>query len=373
MLSLFHMLLNHLKTVLVTYRFLLINVVAFAVALGTLEGDALRWAHRAYFVWLSVFVVFGVSVFWGTLADLMGARRAKRLYGLIGIGGTLGAALGSIIAGSWVEYLQELLALLGVGDSVGRGVLLPVLAALFLEGAVRAARWVERTPLPPEEDDPDTDAHTPVGGGALAGFSDVACSNYLVGLCGYVAVFVLGSTLLYYINSVIVQDAFASSEERTSFFGKIDFAVNCAALLIQLFATGRVLRRLGLGIALAAVPAVGVLGFTAVALSPTVAVLVVFFVARRAAEFGFSKPARDALFTACTREEKYKAKAVVDTAVYRGGDAAAMWIQTGLASLGVGLAGTSAGLVGVCALGLGVSLFLGREHGRRMRRGSSDA
>lgn len=348
-----------------TYRFLLTNVVVFAVLLGTLEGEALRWAYRAYFVWLSAFVVFGVSVFWGFLADLMGARRAKRLYGLIAIGGTLGAALGSVIAGWWVEYLAEFLAFLGAGEAIGRGVLLPVLAALFLEAAVRAARMIERTPLPPEEDDPDVDAETPVGGRALAGFGEVARSSYLLGICGYVAVFVLGSTLLYFINSVIVQDAFASSDARTAFFGKVDFAVNGIALLLQLFATGRVLQRLGLGTALAAVPLVGLLGFAAVAIAPTVSVLVVFFVARRAAEFGFSKPARDALFTAVTREEKYKAKAIVDTAVYRGGDAVAMWLQAGLTSLGVGLAATAWGLVPVCGLGLAAALFLGREHARR--------
>lgn len=351
-----------------TYRFLLSNVVLFAVLLGTLEGEALRWAHRLYFVWLSVFVVFGVSVFWAFLADLMGARRAKRLYGLIAVGGTLGAAFGSSIAGWWVEYLQDFLASLGASESVGRGVLLPALAALFLEGAVRAARRVERMPLPPEEDDPEVDSAAPVGGRALAGFGEVARSNYLLGICGYVAVFVLGSTLLYFINSVIVQDAFASADERTSFFGKVDFAVNGIALFLQLFATGRVLQRLGLGIALAAVPLVGVIGFSAVALSPTIAVLVVFFVSRRAAEFGFSKPARDALFTAVTREEKYKAKAIVDTAVYRGGDAVAMWLQAGLTKVGVGLAATAWGLVGVCAAGLGAALFLGREHARRTAR-----
>ena len=356
----------------IAYRFLMLNAVAFGLLLRGLEGEALLWAHRAYFVWLSLFSVFGVTVFWGFLADIMGSARAKRLYGRIAMGGTLGAAAGASLAGLWLEELESLVRGLGLESWAEANVLLPLLSALLLEGAVRAARAVERASLPAEPDDPGSGAEVPVGGSALDGFRDVLRSRFLTSICAYVVLYVVGSTVLYFITSVVTSEAFETSEARAVFFGRMDLCVNVVALGFQLFLTGRVMQRMGLGLSLAAVPLIGLLGFSGIAVSPGLVVLGTLFVLRRGMEFGLSKPAREALFTALPREEKYKAKAVVDTVVYRGGDAAAMWIQAGLTAVGVGAAGFAWGMVPLCGVALLISVWLGRAHARLQREGQRE-
>lgn len=353
----------------IAYRFLMLNAILFGLLLGGLEGVALQWVWRLYFVWLSFFAVFGVSIFWGFLADIMGSARAKRLYGPIAIGGTIGAMAGASLTGLWLDGLVAVARSLGLEEWARPNVLLPLLSACLLEGAVRAARAVERAPLPHEPDDPHSDARVPVGGRAMDGFRDVAGSPYLLGMCAYVALFVVGSTVLYNVTSEVTANAFESTEARTVFYGRMDLGVNALTLVFQLSLTGRVLQRFGLGAGLAAVPLVGLVGFAGVALSPGLLALGVLYVLRRGLQFGLSKPSREALFTVVSRDEKYKAKAVIDTVVYRGGDASVMWAQAGLGALGVGSTGLAWGMLPACALALWVSVALGRAHARRQREG----
>lgn len=351
----------------ICYRFLLWNAVAFGVGLEHLDGETLVWVRRAFFVWLSVYNLLTISLFWGFLADLMGDARAKRLYGRIALGGTLGAICGSFLASLEQDKIDAVTRLVGLEPWGRRTLLLPIVSALLLEAGVRAARAVERAPLAREPDEPRADATTPVGGRTLDGFRDVLRSRHLTLLCLYVTLFVLGSTMLYWIASEVTRASFADPEARSTFYARMDLWVNGLALAFQLFVTGKVLQRLGIGAALAAVPLCGVLGFGAVAVWPTLGVLGTFYVIRRATEFGFSKPAREALFTVLTREEKYKAKAVIDTVIYRGGDAAAMWLEVWLRSLGAGIAHLAWGLVPLSAVAGGLAAALGREHARRAR------
>lgn len=346
------------------YRFLAVNAIAFGLLLDGLDGTALVWMRRLFFVWLSVFNMFVLSLFWGFLADIMGSARAKRLYGRIAIGGTLGALAGASLAGLWMEELGMLASAVGLASVARPAFLLPLFSALLLEGAVRAARALERARLAKEPDDPHSDARTPVGGRTLDGFRAVLRSHHLAALCLYVTLFVLGSTVLYEITSVLTKAAF-ESDARTQFNARIDLWVNVVALTFQLFLTGRILPFLGLGISLAAVPMVGMAGFAAVASSSGLMAIATLSVLRRGFEYGLSKPAREALFTVLTRDEKYKAKSVIDTVVYRGGDAAAMWLQAGLGALGVGISALAWGMVPMCALGVVVAFALGREHARR--------
>ena len=356
----------------IAYRFLIANALVFGLLLGTLEGEALRWAQRAFFVWLSVFNVFGVSIFWGFLADILGPERAKRLYGPIAVGGTLGAINGSVLAGHGLELLEAGARSVGWTDLAQAPFLLPLLSAVFLEVAVHAARRVERVPLVSDATDP-ADAEEPLGGGATDGFREVVRSPYLGGIAGYVLLFVLVSTMLYFITGVQTSEAFADEMERSAFYARVDLWVNVLTLVFQVLLTSQVLRRLGVGVALAAVPAVGLVGFSMVASDPGLTALAILFVARRSFEFGFSKPARESLFAVVRREEKYKAKTVIDAFVYRVGDAAVMWIQAGLTALGVGITALAWGMVPVCAGSLILALWLGRSHGRRSHRGRQRA
>ncbi len=361
----------------IAYRFLIAGALTFAVLLSRLEGSSLQWVQRGFFVWLSLYIVMGVSVFWGFMADVMGSERAKRLFGKIALGGSLGAIFGSLLAGWLVDAVAHLGSSSTESKLLDVTILLPVSAALLLEGAVRAARAVERSRL--TEDAPAAEhvdaaaaaanaapsGEAPVGGTALAGFGSTLRSPYLLGICLYVLIFVVGSTMLYKINTEIVNAAYPDAGERTQFFGRVDLVANTLTLVLQLLVTGQVMRRFGLGVALAAVPLVSFVGFGAIAIEPTITACALLFVSRRAFEFAFSKPGRDALFTVVPREDKYKAKAVIDAVIYRGGDALSLWSREGLLARGVSVPQITRGLVPLAGLGILLAFWLGRQHRRR--------
>ena len=345
-----------------SYRTLAAITVGFGVALGTLDGRALQWTKYAFFCWLSVYSIAGVSLFWGLLADILGRERALRLFGFIAVGGTLGQISASFVVG----IVDEALPRLGLNATA-----FAVFAAVLLEACVRLCRAVERAAAAFERGDQNADAReterseTPIGGGVLAGFSHVARSPYLTLACVYVVIYVFGSTLLYEVGSNIASEELPNGSERAAFFARVDLGVGVATLMLQLFAARAVLQKLGPGIGLMAVPAVTAIAFLVLGESPTLMALAVFAVLRRSLEYGVSKPSRDALFTVVPPEDKYKAKLVIDTAVYRGGDAAALWGRYGFAALGATTAGIMYGLAGVSLLGVAVSWDLGRRFRRQ--------
>ncbi|MFT5733950.1 MAG: AAA family ATP:ADP antiporter [Planctomycetota bacterium] len=354
---------GRLRIVPVSYRALSVFTIALGLLLGRFEGGTEQLVRDVFFCWLSVYSIVGVSIFWGLLADLYGRERALRLFGFVAVGGTLGAISGASIA----SFASSLLPRVGLGPEH-----LPFLSAACLEICVWIQRSLQRASASLEAAEGSDLASlansAPIGGSVLAGFQRVAQSRYLTLACVYVAIYVVGSTLAYDVAARLAKAAFeADDDARRAFFGKIDLATNIVTLLLQLFASGFVLRKLGVGIGLCAVPIVGVFGFAALALDPTLIVLAVFAVARRAAEYGVSKPARDALFTVVSREDKYKAKLVVDTVIYRGGDAASLWLKFVLIAGGVSASVIAWGLVGLAGAGVLVSLALGR--GFRSRAG----
>ena len=165
-----------------------------------------------------------------------------------------------------------------------------------------------------------------MGGSVLAGIRTAVASPYLLGVCAWLLCYTLLSTTLYFQQIEIVGREIADPAERTRLFSTVDLVVNSLTLLTQILLFPRLVAGLGVGWLLALMPLLAVGGFLALGAAPTLAVLVVFGVARRAGEFAISKPARETLFTVVPREEKYKAKNFIDTVVYRGGDTAAGWI-----------------------------------------------
>lgn len=206
-----------------------------------------------------------------------------------------------------------------------------------------------------------------MGGSILAGLRLLARSPYLLGICLFVLLFTTLSTFLYFEQAHIVEDAFASSAERTRVFAVIDLLVNILTITAQLFVTGRLMDRLRLGWALALVPAAVLVGFVALALAPVLAVLVAFQVVRRAGNYAITRPAREVLFTVVGREAKYKAKNVIDTVVYRGGDAASGWVFDGLKGLGLSLSAIAWVAVPVAAVWIATAWLLGRRQ-EQLRR-----
>src|SRR6185295_12023137 len=300
------------KLLPIVYLFFIVNLAIFYALMRS--GVAPAIVARAFFIWTSVFNLFVVSVFWSFMADLFRNEQARRLYGLISAGGSAGALAGPLLA--------TVLA-----PSLGPANLLPVSAALLCAAMFcifRLAAWSARNPA--ERRSPPVPVEEPLGGSILAGVTLALKSPYLLGVCIYVMLGTLLGTFLYFHQANIVAVDIPLPGERTALFAKIDFAVNALTLVCQLFVVARVMGRFGVGTTLVILPVVSAVGFFLIGLMPTLAVLVVFQVIRRAGEYAIARPAREVLFTVLTREEKYKAKNVIDTVVFRGGDAISSWL-----------------------------------------------
>ncbi|WP_054913151.1 NTP/NDP exchange transporter [Pseudomonas sp. NBRC 111127] len=302
-----------------TYGFFVSNLLLFAV-LFTRSPDNL-WTSRAFYIWLSVFNLLTISLAWSVLADLFSTAQGKRLFGLLAAGASLGGLSGPILGTLLVAPLGH------------AGLLL--LAAVFLLGSVGASlflqRWRQRQPLPAHA---ERSAARPLGGNPLAGATAVLRSPYLLGIALFVVLLASVSTFLYFEQARIVSQTFTDPTRQTQVFGLIDSVVQALAILTQVFLTGRLARRLGVGILLMAVPLVMAVGFLWLALAPVFAVFVMVMVVRRAGEYALVRPGREMLFTVLPAEDKYKAKNFIDTVVYRGGDALSGWLKRALDVMG---------------------------------------
>lgn len=321
------------------YRFFALTLLAFWALLALDVGRVA--VARALFVWVSVFNLFVVTVFWGFMSERFGYERGRRLFGFIAAGGTAGALIG-----------PSLTAALAV--PLGPANLLLV-SIVLLEIATRCAGGLDRANLPAAADAtqaaPTGASDQAIGGGAWAGLTEVLRSRYLMLICAHVALLSLTSTFLYFQQAAIVAGAFDSPAERTRVFALIDLAVGLTTLSVQLLITGRVMLRFGAGVALALLALVTATGFAAIAVAPVLGVVIAFQATKRAAEFSLANPARETLFTVVTREQMYKAKSFIDTAVFRGADAASGWVYTGLRQLAALEASAVAWLAVPVALG----------------------
>jgi AAA family ATP:ADP antiporter len=328
----------------IVYRFFVVNMLAFWGLLHFWGTSGL--AARAFYVWTSVFNLFVVSVFWSFMAELFTLPQGKRLFGPIAAGGSLGALVGPSLA---------ILLVRRVGP---QGLLLLGAACLELatQCTYRLRAWRRRA-------QPEAAALSPrpIGGGLWAGIVLVFRRALLCGIAAQTLLTTITATFLYLQQARIVKGAIADPAQQTQLFGKIDLAVNVLAIVMQAFGTSRLVSRLGLGVALAVPAVTNAIASLCLFFSPTVPVLAVFQTLRRASHYGVERPARDALFTATSAEEKYKAKGVLDTLVYRGGDALGSVGYAGLTHLGLGVSGTALCTLPLCAAWLGVAFFLSRR------------
>ena len=340
------------------YRFFVLHLLVFWALVRA--GVAPEWVARAFFVWVSVYNLFVVSVFWSLLADLFTSAQGKRLFGFVAAGGTAGALLGSATV-AWLA------GRLGVASLV-------LLSAAFLELAARSAtglaRWARRAPAGGEAAPRREEGA--LGGSAWSGFGAVVRSPYLLGIGGQILLFSLGSTFLYFNLARTVAAAFPDPASRAALFAKVDLAVNLVALATQSLATGRIVAALGLGGALASVPALTALGFGVAAAFPGFWTLGVFQTVRRGLHFAVDRPSREVLFTVVAPEDKYKAKSFVDTFVYRGGDTLAGWLHAGLAGLGLALPALSLAAIPFAAASFVLALWLARRE-RALEGAAADA
>lgn len=304
------------------YLFFITNLFAFYLLMRA--GLVPEATARAFFIWTSVFNLFVVSVFWSFMADLFSNVQARRLFGFIAAGGSAGAVTGPALT-------TALAPLLGPPN------LLLVAAFFLLVAMLCIGRLLAWFAVQPGNTEQAAAVARGTGGGVWAGLRQVLVSRYLLGICLYVLLYTTLSTFLYFEQAHIIQDTFDEPGERTRLFAAIDLAVNALTIVIQLFLTARVVRWLGVGGTLALVPLGVATGLLALGAFPGLVTLVSVQVLRRAGNYAVSRPAREMLFTVVDREARYKSKNVIDTLVYRGGDAASAWLYTGLAALGLGV------------------------------------
>ncbi len=286
-------------------RFFALNLVLFYTALKLADPRQLAWAGRVFYVWLSVFNLAALSLFWSFMADGFGYERGRRVFGIVAVAGTVGAVTGSGLTTALAQAVGRpalLLAALALMETAAR--LLPVLSRRF-----------DRLPGAPDR------AAEAADSGVLAGLTRLVRSPYLAGAAGYVFLYTLLNTLLYFEKARLVAAGVAGADARTAVLGSIDLWANLLTLTVQLLATGRLLQRVGAGPLLVLLPAGFAAAFAALGAWPSLGLFIVLQTVLRAANYALAKPARETLFTVVPREDRYKAKNVIDTFVYRGGDA----------------------------------------------------
>lgn len=327
------------------YLFFIANMLMFFVAMRVLPDENQVTLGRVFYVWVSVYNMWAVSLFWAFMADGYGLESSKRLFGMIAVGGSLGAVLGSSITSLFVEI-------------VGRPNLILVSAIFMLAAAMTIIRLGH---LFPEKNAPESEHFIGNRGHFWSGMTEFLRSPYLLSIGAYLFLFSLSSTFLYFEQAEIVDAAVSTREAKAKIFANIDVWVNILTFFIQIFLTGRLISRLGVGGVLLILPALTVVGFLGLSIAPVLPVLVAFQILRRATNYALSRPARETLFTIVSRDQKYKAKSFIDTFVYRGGDMIGASAFAALGGLGIGLSGIALVAVPPAVLWGIFGVFLGKK------------
>lgn len=321
-----------------------------AIAVGMALHGPMQWLAATYFVAVTSVNLFMVSVFWSVMADRWSPQAAKRLFGFIAAGGSVGALAGPLINALAIERL-------------GAPALIFIACALLLGAVVLAGIVQAKSVSQPSVDAPPIDQA--VGGRAIDDLRRFVSSPYLLAIAGLIAVGQILGAFVYNEQARLVEDAYQTLAARTALFARVDLAVNLVALAFQAGVVGWLATRAGPRVALSAMPVVVGLSFVALALLPTLLVFMVTQVVRRAADYGLSKPTREMLYTVLNPESKFKTKSLLDTVLQRGADTVGNWLYVLLAAAGIGLVGFAwIGALACFAL-IGVTWRLGTSFERR--------
>ena len=330
------------------YGFFSASFVAFYLGSTTVDDPTL--VDKSFYVWLSVFSLFHISVFWSFMSGTYSKEQAPRLFGFIATGASTGAIMGPAIATLFA-------------DELGAMNLLLVAAALLLVPIpiIAALERLKVTELGNEGLVADISAQQKLGRNPFAGFMLFIRNPYLLAIGLFIVFYVIMNTFIYFELRKLL--AVFDRDVRTQYFGAIDLAVNTLAILTAMFATSRLTTRLGMGATLALVPLLMVGGWLIVAASPVLMVLIGLQISRRAGNYAITRPGREMLFTLVDAETRYKAKPVIDIVIYRGGDMATAWAYTALtATLGLGLSGIAIIAAGIAAVWAVAGMYLGRTY-----------
>lgn len=337
------------------YLFFGAQLIAFWALFTAQEDDAAT--ARVFFVWVSVFNLFVISVFWSFMADLFNKEQGKRLFAFITAGASVGAMSGSAITSFLAESVGEVnLLLVSAAMLISTIFLMRFLLGWSGRQSVAGERFEERA----------------IGGNPFAGLKRVLTSPYLGGIAAFVFLMAAVNTFLYLQQAELLSIHYPDGAARTAFLGRIELTMSIVTLFLQLFAVGRLTRRAGVATMIVVVPLFVVAGFLLISVSPTLATLVAVFIARRVGQYAIVRPCREMLYTTVDRESKYKAKNVNDTLVYRTSDfVVAKGHDAIVAAFGASLSGIALVGAGVAAVWAAVAFGLGRAHERMAGSGKS--
>jgi AAA family ATP:ADP antiporter len=336
------------------YYFFIANILIFFAVFthAQANGLSLVWISRAFFVWLSVFNLFVVSVFWSFMADIYTKQQSRRLFGVISAGGSAGALVGPLVTSVLVI-------------PIGFRNLLPISALLLLLGVYcvyRLRHWVRQRDL--ADTAPNTvESEQPIGGAAWAGLKFVVNERYYsaIALALLCANFLGGAMYMYLAQ--MVSTTFDGADRQTQVFAFMDAAINALSFIGQLLIVKHSVKKLGIGWTLSLLPLLSIVGFALLAFNPTFAVIAAFQILRRSLGFGLSKPTSDMLYSVVSPEAKYKAKNFIDTTVYRGWDVVSTWTIRSIG--GIGLSGVALLCVPIAFAWVLIVKWIGGEYGRR--------
>ena len=330
------------------YGFFSLSFLAFY--LGTHVTDNPAYIDKAFYVWLSVFSLFHVSVFWSFMADTFSKDQGKRLFGFIASGASIGAVAGPV-------FPVFFSATLGVYNLI----LLAALLLLLIIPVIGYLEKLKREDLHGGQPGAGEGSWITSGSNPLGGFADFFTNRYLLGIGLFILLYTVMSTFVYFELKNLLADLDRAT--RSQYWGMMDLIVNSLAVVTAMFATNRLALRFGLRVTLALVPVVIVAGWLLVALAPLLPVLMGMQVVRRAGNYAITRPGREMLFTQVSRETRFKTKPVIDIVVYRGGDMLSGWMYTGLAAgFGLGLAGIGLIGAGIALLWAIVAVFIGNAY-----------
>lgn len=302
---------------------------------------------KAFYVWVSVFSLFHISVFWSFMSELFNKEQAGRLFGIIAAGASVGGLIGPSIPSFFSAYLgTDNLLLLASAMLILPIPLIFYLQALKISDLGNEALAVKNTPAR-------------IGGNPFAGFTLFISNPYLLAIGLFILLYTGISSFVYFELKNLLAEL--SRAERTVIWAQMDLAVNVLSITVGLFATGRLVGKFGMPVTIALIPVMICAGLIIVAISPLVGAVIALQVIRRAGNYAVTRPAREMLFTRVDRETRFKAKPVIDIVAYRGGDMLMAWAFTGLTQgLGLGLAAVAAVGAAIAALWAMVGIYLGR-------------
>jgi len=327
----------------IAYRFAIANLFVFFLLMRVMPlAQERSILAPIFFIWVSVFNLFATTMFWSFMADVFTPEQGKRLFGFIAVGGSLGGIVGGFVTSSLAGKLSTALFLL--------------ITAAMLEIAAQCVRL-----FPADFRKHGQPSEQPIGGKFWEGATHIVRSPYLLGLALFLMIYKLTNTWAYFQQAELTQHQLQDRAARTSFLANIDISVNTITVLIQIFLTGRLMKWVGVGVTLVLMPLLSAFGFAAIGFAPVLIVLATFQILRRAAGFALLRPAREVLFTVLRREDKYKAKSLIDTFGYRFGDQIGAWSYPLLRWFGLGLVGISWVAVPLGAIWCALSIWLGRR------------